>query len=142
MTAKEFLQQYRDIDDSINAKLEQIHKLKLRAGSVSSPVGTGVHSSAPSDPVGSITLKIVDLEQEINCDIDRLVDIQHEIYEVITKVSEQRLRTILESCYLNLKSFEQIAVDMGYCYRHICRLHGKALAEVKRVLECHTPPVV
>ena len=142
MTAKEFLQRYRDIDDGINAKLELIHKLKLRAMSVSSPIGTDIHTNSPSDPVGSITQKIVDLEQEINNDIDKLVDIQREIYEVIAKVSEQRLRTILESFYLNRKSFEQISVDMNYCYRHICRLHGKALAEVDHVLECHISPVL
>jgi hypothetical protein len=143
LTPKEYLNRYGDLDDSINSKLAQVEKLRLRAGSVSSPVGgSGAHSSSPADPVGSITQKIVDLEQEINADIDKLVDIQREIKDTIAKVDEQRLRTILEDKYINLRTFEQIAVSMDYSYRQICRLHGLALAQVKDVIECPILPVI
>ena len=131
MTAKEYLSRYRFLNDDINAKLEQVAELRRKAQSVGGGNSTGTHSSQPYDRVGEITAKIVDLEREINDEIDRSVDIQREIRRSISTVPEQRLRTILEYRYINGLTFEQIAVKMNYSYMQICRLHGKALNEVK-----------
>jgi len=132
MTAKEYLSQYKDLNDSINAKLEQVAELRRKAQSVCSGSSDGgSHSSTPYDRIGELTAKIVDLEQEINEDIDRSIDLQREIRAAIAAVPEARLRTLLELRYLNCLTLEEIAVRMGYCYMQICRLHGKALAAVK-----------
>lgn len=145
MTPKEYLSRYAWLDMQINSKQEQADTLRARARSVSSPIiGTDTHSGngRHSDPIGEITQKIVDLEQEINRDIDQLVDIQTEIRTVISRISDDVLRTLLEKKYLNCKSLELIAVEMSYSYRQICRLHGKALNAVKDVIECPTTPVL
>ena len=131
MTAKEYLSRYRFLNDDINAKLEQVAELRRKAQSVGGGNSTGTHSSQPYDRVGEITAKIVDLEREINEEIDRSVDIQREIRRSISTVPEQRLRTILEYRYINGLTFEQIAVKMNYSYKQTCRLHGKALSEIK-----------
>lgn len=131
MTAKEYLSRYRFLNDGINAKLMQVEELRRKAQTVSSGSSGGAHSSQPYDRVGEITAKIVDLEREINEDIDRLVDIQREIRECIAEVPEERLRVLLEYKYINLLSLEEIAVRMNYSYKQICRLHGKALLQVR-----------
>ena len=129
MTAKEYLSQYRTLNDSIDAKLMQVAELRRKAQTVSCGNGTGAHSSQPYDRIGEITARIVDLEREINEDIDRSIDLQREIRAVIAAVPEQRLRTLLELRYINCMTFERIACEMNYSYMQICRLHGKALAE-------------
>lgn len=131
MTAKEYLSQYKDLNDSINAKLEQVGELRRKAQTVSSGSSDGTHSSTPRDRIGEITARIVDLEREINEDIDRSIDLQREIRAAIATVPEVRLRTLLELKYINCLTLEEIAVRMGYCYMQICRLHGKALTAVK-----------
>lgn len=131
MTAKEYLSQYKDLNDSINAKLEQVGKLRRKAQTVSSGSSDGAHSSTPRDRIGEITARIVDLEREINEDIDRSIDLQREIRAAIATVPEVRLRALLELKYINCLTLEEIAVRMGYCYMQICRLHGKALTAVK-----------
>ena len=131
MTAKEYLSQYKDLNDSINAKLEQVGELRRKAQTVSSGSSDGTHSSTPRDRIGEITARIVDLEHEINEDIDRSIDLQREIRAAIATVPEVRLRTLLELKYINCLTLEEIAVRMGYCYMQICRLHGKALTAVK-----------
>lgn len=131
MTAKEYLSQYKDLNDSINAKLEQVGELRRKAQTVGSGSSDGTHSSTPRDRIGEITARIVDLEREINEDIDRSVDLQREIRAAIATVPEVRLRTLLELRYINCLTLENIAVRMGYCYMQICRLHGKALTAVK-----------
>ena len=132
MTAKEYLSQYRTLNDSINAKLMQAEELRRKAQTVSCGNGTGAHSSQPYDRIGEITARIVDLEREINEDIDRSVDLQREIRAAIAAVPEERLRTLLEYKYLNGFTLEQIAVAMNYSYPQICRLHGRALMLVRK----------
>ena len=71
--------------------------------------------------------RIIDLQNEINRDIDELVDLKAEIREVIDAVPDTDLRLILEERYLNWKSWEQIAVTLGYNLRYLHRLHRQAL---------------
>jgi hypothetical protein len=39
---------------------------------------------------------------------------------------------VLYKHYMERKSFRDIAEEMGYVYRHITRIHGQALAELRR----------
>ena len=133
MTAKEYLSQYKDLNDSINAKLEQVEELHRKAQTVSSGSSDGAHSPTPRDRIGEITARIVDLEREINEDIDRSIDLQREIRTAIATVPEVRLRTLLEYKYINLLTLDETAVRMNYSYPQICRLHGRALQSVKMI---------
>ena len=133
MTTKEYLSQYKDLNDSINAKLEQVEELRRKAQTVCSGSSDGTHSSTPRDRIGEITARIFDLEREINEDIDRSIDLQREIRAAIATVPEVRLRTLLEYKYINLLTLEETAVRMNYSYPQICRLHGRALQSVKMI---------
>ena len=131
MTAKEYLSQYKDLNDSINAKLEQVGELRRKAQTVSSGSSDGTHSSTPRDRIGEITARIVDLEREINEDIDRSIDVQRGILTAISTVPDERLRHLLELRYINCLTLEEIARRMDYSYKQICRLHGKALLQIR-----------
>lgn len=133
MTAKEYLSQYKDLNDSINAKLEQVAELRRKVQTVcsGSSDGSGTHSSTPYDRIGEITAQIVDLEREINEDIDRSIDVQRGILTAISTVPDERLRHLLELRYINFLTLEEIARRMDYSYKQICRLHGKALLQIR-----------
>jgi DNA-directed RNA polymerase specialized sigma subunit len=131
MTSKEYLSQAYRIDQRINSKLEQIVSLRALATKATStlsdtpPSGTrNVHS------MEDIIAKIVDLENEINRDIDILVDLKREFVSVIREIDNTEYQTLLELRYLCFKTWEQIAVDMGYSLQHIFRIHDKALKEI------------
>ena len=134
MTAKEYLGQAFRLDQRINSKLEQVMSLRDLATKATStlsdiaPSGTrNVHQ------MEDIIVKIVDLENEINRDIDALVDLKREMVSVIKSVANPEYQTILELRYLCFRTWEQIAVDMNYSIQHIYRLRDKALKEI-------TPP--
>jgi DNA-directed RNA polymerase specialized sigma subunit len=74
--------------------------------------------------------KIIDLQAEINRDIDRLVDLKREMVRLIKAVDNTEYQTLLELRYLCFKTWEQIAVDMGYNVRHVYRLHGEAVESI------------
>ena len=77
-----------------------------------------------------VICKIVDLEEEINVEIDRLVDLKREIREVISGVHNLEYQTLLELRYLCFKSWEQIAVLMNYNCNYVFDLHKRALKAV------------
>jgi DNA-directed RNA polymerase specialized sigma subunit len=74
--------------------------------------------------------KIIDLQAEINHDIDRLVDLKREMVKLIKAVDNTEYQTLLELRYLCFKTWEQIAVDMGYNVRHVYRLHDEAVESI------------
>ena len=72
-------------------------------------------------------VKMIDLENEINDDIDKLIDIKREITHMINGLSNPEEQTLLELRYLCFKTWEQISVDTGYTLNNIYKLHAKAL---------------
>lgn len=70
------------------------------------------------------------LEEEINGEIDRLVDLKTEVRRRIEAIPDERYRAILAAKYLNYQSLDRIADDMGYEQRQIFRLHGRALQAI------------
>lgn len=131
MTAKEYLGQAYRIDQRINSKIEQIASLNLLACKA-----TTVFSDMPGNTTRNIhrmedvIIKIVDMESELNKDIDRLVDLKKEIACVIHGIANLEYQTLLELRYLCFKTWEQIAVQMGYGIDNIYKLHRSALKEV------------
>lgn len=131
MTKKEYLAQAYRIDQRINSKLEQIVSLRELATKATStlsdtpPSGTrNVHS------MEGIIVKMMELENGINADIDVLIDLKKEIMSCIKSINNPEQQTLLELRYLCFKTWEKIAVDMGYSLQHIFRIHDKALKEI------------
>jgi len=132
MTVKEYLGQAYRLDQRINSKLEQVASLNELATKCTStltgmPRNPNRGTSTMADAVG----KIVDLQAEINRDIDRLVDLKREMVSLIKAVDNTEYQTLLELRYLCFKTWEQIAVDMGYSIQHIYRLREKAYNEIR-----------
>ena len=132
MTAKEYLSQAYRLDQRINSKLEQVASLNELATKCTStltgmPRNPNRSTSTMADAVG----KIIDLQAEINRDIDRLVDLKREMVTVIKAVGNTEHQTLLELRYLCFRTWEQIAVDMGYSIQHIYRLREKAYDEIR-----------
>ena len=130
MTTKTYLSQARYLDMRIKSKLQQIDSLNELATTC-----TSVLTGMPRNPSGSTSrmadaiCKIVDLQNEINRDIDKLVDLKKEIMGVIKAVSNPEHQTLLVKRYLCFLSWEKIAVDMGYDLRYTHKLHNWALEE-------------
>ncbi len=131
MTAKEYLGQAYRLDQRINSKLEQVASLNELATKCTStltgmPRNPNHGTSTMADAIG----KIIDLQAEINRDIDRLVDLKREMVKLIKAVDNTEYQTLLELRYLCFKTWEQIAVDMGYNVRHVYRLHDEAVESI------------
>ena len=131
MTAKDYLLQARFLDDRINSKTQQIASLNELAAKC-----TTTFSDMPRNPnrghsrVEDCVIKIIDLEDSIKKDVEKLVDLKKEIMGVIKAGPNVEYQTLLEKRYLCFITWEQIAVDMNYSMQHIHRMHSAALKEI------------
>lgn len=136
MKIKEYLGQAYRIDHRINSKLDQISALHDLATKASSTV-----NDMPGSPnrnihkMEDVIVKIIDLENEVNKDIDTLVDLKMAIMHLIKLVDNGEYQIILEQRYLCFKTWEQISVDLGYSIQHTFRLHDKALKALDAVFK-------
>ena len=132
MTAKEYLQQVRTLDLLINAKQDELHVLRLTATSVSRPVlGDKVKSGGTNNAM-QIVDKIIALQELINSEVDRLVDLKAEIHEKIEKVYNPQFIALLTDKYINGFTLEQIAERMDKSYETVRGWHGQALQIFRR----------
>jgi DNA-directed RNA polymerase specialized sigma subunit len=138
MNAKEYLSQALWLDQMILSKLEQLATLKSLAMKVTSSFtkekicGGNIEKSK----MESTMVKVIDLENEINADIDRLVDLKKDIQDTINMMDDINQQLLLELRYLSGKGWDEIAASMGYDPRTVYRIHGKALKEFERMKLC------
>ena len=138
MNAKEYLSQAIWLDQMIDSKLEQLATLKSLAMKVTSSFtkekicGGNIEKSK----MESTMVKVIDLENEINTDIDRLVDLKKDIQDTINMMDDINQQLLLELRYLSGKGWDEIAASMGYDPRTVYRIHGKALKEFERMKMC------
>lgn len=128
MTKKEYLSQAYRLDQRINSKLDQVASLNGLATKCTITLSDMPHNPNHSTfTMEDAVSKIVDLQSEINHDIDHLIDLKREMVKVIKAVNSTEHQTLLELRYLCFKTWEQIAVDMGYNVRHVYRIHDEAV---------------
>lgn len=135
MTAKEYLMQYRIAVNKIRRKQEQIEKLRadlLPSGiSYDGMPGAGGGNRTAAD----IFAKIEELERELMDEQDKASAKADEIIAVIEQVEDERYRSILHDRYIAGLHWDRIADKMHYSYRHVTKLHGKALLEISKILK-------
>ena len=102
ITTKEYLRQYTNANRSINAKLDQISKLRaLATKSTTALTKDKVSGCMEIDKVSEIVSKIVDMERLVDVEIDALQDIKEAVIAVIYSVKDARLRELLERRYIS-----------------------------------------
>jgi len=135
MTAKEYLSQTVVINHRIDSKLEQAVELRNLAMKVTISFGEDrVQSTKKQSPMEDIMVKLIDLEEEVNADIDELIRLKAEILETISGVEDINQQVILEKRYIAGKTWEDIARETGYDRSTIYRNHGKALKEIEAII--------
>ncbi len=109
MTAKQYLEKYRELAAAINAKSEQIDRLRDFLTGTSSGGSNGSGGSQPYDKVGEGTDKVVDMEREKNAMVDELVEMQVVIRRNLSRITNSKIREVIEYRYINGYSYEKIA---------------------------------
>ena len=123
---KQYLRRYQKAKRRVGMIQEEIEELR---SSKTSPVGLGdgmPHGSGTSDLSG-YAARLDELLRELEAEKEMQMVTYREIRQQIGMVPDPTEQEILSRRYLIGQSWEKIAVEMGYSYRNITRVHGYAL---------------
>lgn len=90
-----------------------------------------VKSTAGRGSVEALAIQVADGKDRIARRISQLIAAKAEARELIAKLPEGPEHNVLVQRYVLLHSWEQTAVELGYSYRHVIRLHGEALRQLR-----------
>ena len=127
MTAKEYLRSIKYLDNAINAKQAELDRLRHNAESIRGVSYDGDKVQGGITDGMKIVDKIIELNNIINVEIDRLVDLKAESHQKIEKVCNEKFISLLTDIYINGYTIEQVAEKADKTYMTICRWHGQAL---------------
>ena len=134
--AKAYLKRLEQCDARINAMQDKIDDLYGQATRITPTLKQDVVSGGGNrDKIGDAVVKIVDLRDEINRQIDYYVDLQREAHDLLKKLQNNVHYTILYRRYMLGDSFAQIAAEIGRGERQTNNLHGDALLAFADVME-------
>lgn len=135
MNAKEYLSQALWLDQMIESKLDQLETLRGLSMKVTSSFSDDKVTGGNNNNyrLESAIVKVIELEEEINADFNRLIDLKKTIQHTINKMENINYQILLEMRYINGKNWEDIAQQLNYNNRTVFKVHGKALKQFERV---------
>lgn len=144
MTVKEYLRRVRDAERELRAVEREYQRARDDITNLKAMEYD--RDKVGNSHIGDLSDAIVTLEkyaERVNARWDELIAFREEAKKQLEQIKDWRYRAVLEQRYLLGESWEQIAVGMGYNYRWILRLHGKALQEFQKLaIESHIGSVV
>lgn len=131
MTAKQFLSRGRWIEREISALMRTRDETRDRLTHITQSYdGDGAQST--KDPHKFDAL--VELEYKLDERIDALCAVKTEILDTICKLEDSRERLALQLYYIDMKTWEEVCVEMNYSWKQIMRIRKRAIANVEALL--------
>lgn len=133
MNAQKYLQQIKVLDTKIKQKEEQIEYLKAASSSAGAIRydKDKVQTSCSDSKLENIVIQYMQLEQEVEEQKLHLEKVRGVIINQIHELFDDRYISVLFKRYVEVKSYELIAVEMNYSFDYVKELHRDALEEFK-----------
>lgn len=136
---KRWLQSYRLLEQETARLLEEMERWRSRAQKATQ-ICTSMPGGGSRDTLPECVTKIMELEQQLDAQIDKMVDQRREIEGAITSMEGGELGHLLRLRYIDGRTWETIAADMNYTYRWVLYLHSRALEALKLPQPQEAPP--
>lgn len=130
--------QIEKLEEDINERLEELSSLKAMYGLRGQGLSERVQTSPKGDGLEMGMVKCMELEGKIKAMVERFALKKHKIIGQIQGLKDDRHAKVLYRRYVRYMGFEEMAMELGYSYDHVKRLHRKALKEFER---CHPMPL-
>ena len=132
MTAKQYLNRVRRIDKEIEALLRLVQRTRESLEAVTKNYDS---DGAQSTKNPHRFDRLAELESLVDEKIDEQIQLKADILCTIMELDDRVQRILLMDYYVEMMTWEQVAVDLNYSYMHVTRLHGYALKEVQKILQ-------
>ena len=134
LEAKLYLKEIEKYEKIIKNKLEELQHLRELAVSFNYNSNSDVvQNSCDADKIGSTVGQIIDKENDLKSIIDEYISKRQERIAVIEKLRDPVEYDIIHKRYVQLKSLDEIAIELGYSYVWICKKHNSALLNIQKI---------
>lgn len=131
MTAKQFLSRGRWIEREITSLIRTRDETRDRLTHITQNYdGDGAQTTKDPHKFDSL----VELEDKIDELIDRLYATKTEILGVIDRLEDRREFLALKVYYIDMKTWEEVAVELHYTWRQTMRIRKAAIANTEVIL--------
>lgn len=131
--AKLYLKEIEKYEKVIKNKLEELKHLRELAVSFNYNLNSDVvQNSCDADKIGLTVGQIIDKENDLKSIIDEYISKRQERIAVIEELRDPVEYDIIHKRYVQLKSFDEIAIELGYSYVWICKKHNFALLNIQK----------
>ena len=128
MTAKEYLQRYKDTQREIEDLDYRMAQLRLKYAAPSAINYSDMPKAHNTEhDLSDYMAKMDEMTNYMISKYTRLRGIEVDIYLRLDRIEKQEERELLRFRYIDNMTWEQIASRMGFDVRHIYRIHGCAL---------------
>lgn len=134
VNAQQYLRQAYRLDELIKSNQEELKNLREQAVTIGAIdyAKEKVQSSPNADaPFSKTVMKIIELEESIQADIDKLFNLKLEIRTAINDMDDADEKLLLRHRYLNFLQWDEICDEMHLSMRSVFRIHMSALKNIK-----------
>ena len=145
MRADEYLEQVKNADSMIEAKMAEERELWALATSVTQANDGMPHAPGVSDKVGNIMVKILEAQERTNAQIDRYIDIREDVIRHIEMLPPKQ-RSVLHWLYVRKRehrkknqswyyTWREVAENLGCTEQNIYNIRKKAVKNLQKILD-------
>lgn len=131
MTAKQWLARGRWIEREITALMKTRDETRDRLTHITQNYdGDGAQSTKDPHRFDSL----LELEDKLDEMIDKLCATKKEIIDAISELEDSRERMALTAYYIDMKTWEEVAVELHYAWRQTMRIRKTAIEHIEEVI--------
>lgn len=135
MKAKDYLLQISKIDRLVENKIAELeHWQAIATGTTTFSDGDRVQSTGNKYKMEDAIIKCIEISNDLNEQIDRLVDTRKEVISTIEQLKPSEY-DVLHKIYVQNKDFQTIADAKKKSYSWVTSKHGRALASLQKILD-------
>lgn len=127
---KELLKSYQKAKNDVRRLEKQLEELRISKLSPSIIIDGMPHGTHIGD-LSEYAARVDEIEQEIKAARYKCICIFQRIRSQIESLEDNNEKDLLTYRYLKGESWERVAVDLGYSWKHTHRIHARALENFK-----------
>lgn len=131
MNAKQFLARGRWIEREITSLIRTRDETRDRLTHITQNYDSD-GAQATKDPHKFDAL--VELEDKLDQKIDEMYQVKGEILEAIGKLEDSRERIALKVYYIDMKTWEEVCVELHYSWRQTMYIRKQAIKHVDEII--------
>ena len=114
---------------------DTIKELESKAQRITPHYGPQTGGGGNGQRLEADVIRYVERQKYLQELVDKQTAAIMDVYKLICLLPPSPMRVVLVKRYINFKSFDDVAKDIGYTVRQVHRLHGQALAYILE--RCH-----